>query len=357
MKNILFTGFPGFLATALLPRVLARMPTAQAVCLVQPRYRVLAQRAVSAMRGDIQRRITLVEGDITRPDLGHGALADGPLVEIFHLAAVYDLSVRREVAMRVNVDGTRHVIAFAQRCQSLRRLHHVSTCYVSGRYPGVFTERMLEEGQRFNNWYEETKYLAEVLVQRAARDGLPVSIYRPSVVVGDSTTGETQKFDGPYFVLQWLLRQPRVAVMPIVGNPRASALNVVPRDFVVDAMAWLSAQTTPGTQVYHLADPAPVTVDVMVEELARQARRRLLKVPIPLRLATFAIDHVPGVYRVLRIPSAAVEYFTHPTLYATKATQEALAGSGVRCPRFAEYAGPLVEFARAHPEIGATPMF
>src|SRR6185295_13240080 len=106
----------------------------------------------------------------------------------------------REVGMRVNVDGTRHVLDFAAAQPSLERLHYVSTCYVSGRYQGVFAESDLEKGQTFNNYYEETKYLAEVEVQRRMREGLPATIYRPSVVVGDSTSGATQKYDGPYFV-------------------------------------------------------------------------------------------------------------------------------------------------------------
>ena len=111
--------------------------------------------------------------------------------------------------MRINVDGTRNVLDFAQEARNLRRLHYVSTCYVSGRTAGVFTEHDLEKGQSFNNYYEETKYLAEVEVQQRMRAGLPTTIYRPAIVVGDSRTGATQKYDGPYFVIRWLLRQPR----------------------------------------------------------------------------------------------------------------------------------------------------
>ena len=72
------------------------------------------------------------------------------------------------------------------------------------------------------------------------RAGMPATIYRPSIVVGDSRTGETQKYDGPYFAMQWLLRQKRVAIMPVVGSPSDTEFNVVPRDFVIDAITWLS---------------------------------------------------------------------------------------------------------------------
>jgi thioester reductase-like protein len=361
MTTVLFTGFPGFLGSALLPRVLARDPAADAVCLVQPRHARLAnERAEALMRddGSLRGRIRMVEGDIVQPDLG---LAGEPrlterITEIYHLAAIYDLSVARELAMRVNVEGTRHVIDLARRTTNLKRLHYVSTCYVSGRYQGRFTEEMLEQGQTFNNHYEETKYLAEVEVQRGMREGLPATIYRPAIVVGDSRTGETQKYDGPYFAMQWLLRQPRVALMPVVGDPTRYEFNVVPRDFVVDAIAALSAMSHGVDRVYQLADPAPLTVDRLLRELARATGRFMIRLPLPMALAKGSIDRVPIVNRILRIPSAAVNYFVHPTHYDTSNAQADLADTGIRCPRFPEYADRLVTFMREHPEVGAEAM-
>ena len=192
---VLFTGFPGFLASALLPRILARIGTADAVCVVQPQYASLARnRAAALVAADesLRGRIRIIDGDITSKGLGISGRLDARLVvEVFHLAAIYDLAVPRDVAMRVNVLGTQHVIEFARDCRRLRRFQYVSTCYVSGRWRGTFTEGMLEEGQEFNNFYEETKQLAEVAVRNAIRVGLPVTVYRPAIVVGDSTTGET----------------------------------------------------------------------------------------------------------------------------------------------------------------------
>ncbi len=162
MAAIFFTGFPGFLGSALLPKVLARSPGDEATCLVQSRWMALARERVAALAAahpTLFGRVHLADGDITQPDLGlagAAALAER-VVDIFHLAAVYDLSVGRELAVRVNVEGTSNLLAFAARCRSLHRLHYVSTCYVSGRYPGLFTEEMLVEGQAFNNHYEETK--------------------------------------------------------------------------------------------------------------------------------------------------------------------------------------------------------
>ena len=361
MHAIFFTGFPGFLGSVLLPRVLAGVADTEAVCLVQPRYAATARvRAGAIVREHpaLAGRMRIVEGDITAPDLGVGTADElrARVVEIYHLAAVYDLSVGRDLAMRVNVEGTKHVLAFATRCPALRRLQYVSTCYVSGRYPGLFTEDMLEEGQTFNNFYEETKYLAEVEVQRAMHRGLPATIYRPAVVVGDSRTGATQKYDGPYFVIQWLLRQPRLALMPVVGDTTRTRFNVVPLDFVVGAITYLSGRMDSLGAVYSLADPNPLTVDEMLSELARATGRTMIRLPLPRSLAKLSIDRVPGVYALLRIPSSAVDYFELPTTFGTTRAQAALAGTGIGCPSFPEYADRLVAFARAHPEIGASAM-
>lgn len=358
---IFFTGFPGFLGTELLPRVLARLPDAEAICLVQAKFMAQARARVTQLAKSHPKtrgRVTLLEGDITRPRLGiedSDALA-ARVVEIFHLAAVYDLSVSRELAIRVNVKGTRHMLAFAKRCPALRRFQYVSTCYVAGRYPGVFTEDMLEESQTFNNAYEETKYLAEVDVRRAMRKGLPVTIYRPAVVVGDSTTGTTQKYDGPYFAMQWLLRQPRIAVMPVVGDTRRTHFNAVPRDFVVNAIAYLSGQPESLGRVYQLADPNAPTVHEMLRDIAHATHRSVIPLRLPLGIAKTAIDHVPGVYQLLRIPSSAIDYFVLPATFDTEHAEHDLRGSGIRCPPFREYADQLVKFMRKHPDLGASAM-
>ena len=358
--NVFFTGFPGFLGVELLPRVLARRPEARAVCLVQPKFADLARRRadeLAASRPGMAGRVVLVEGDITRPGLGLAEAGEAArdVVEIFHLAAVYDLSVPREVGMRVNVEGTRNVLDFAARCGKLERLQYVSTCYVSGRTEGTFAEEDLEKGQAFNNHYEETKYLAEVEVRARMRQGLPATIYRPAITVGDSTTGVTQKYDGPYFIMQWLLRQFPVAVLPTVGDLQAE-VNVVPRDYVVGGIAHLSGLPSSRGKTYQLADPAPLRAGEMIDEVARATGRRVIRIPLTPAIAKAAIDYVPGVYWLMRIPSASIDYFVHPTHYDVRNAVADLAGSGISCPPFTAYVDRLVSFARAHPEVGAAAM-
>jgi hypothetical protein len=155
--------------------------------------------------------------------------------------------------------------------------------------------------------------------------------------------------------MQWLLRQPRVALLPVVGRPKRYTFNVVPRDFIVDAIEALSASAAPG-QTFQLADPEPLTVDETISAIARAGRRTVIRIPLTRGIAKFAIEHVPGVYRLMRIPAPAVDYFVHPTAYDTTNAQAALAAAGIRVPRFREYAPRLVEFVRAHPEIGSAAM-
>lgn len=349
MPSIFFTGFPGFLGSELLPRVLRRTDDA-ALCLVQPKFRALAEERARGL--GLERRVRFVDGDLAA-SLDHIDASD--VREIYHLAAVYDLAVPRDVGMRVNVDGTRRVLDLAGRAPRLERFHYVSTCYVSGRYAGVFTEDDLEKGQRFNNYYEETKQLAELEVRRRM-SRIPATIYRPAVVVGDSATGATQKFDGPYLVMQWLLRQPRLAVLPVVGRASRHTFNVVPRDFVVRAIEHLSALTTNAGVTYALADPEPLTVDETIDVIGEATGRTVVRVPLTRGVARFALQSVPGLYRLLRIPAAAVDYFVHPATYDTANATRDLAPAGIRAPRLRDYAPALVAFVRAHPEIGSAAM-
>lgn len=352
--TIFLTGFPGFLGSRLLPRILGRSPEGRATCLVQPRFEGLAKGRVESLEAAepaLAGRIELVLGDLTEPGLG---LADGGglaarTTEIWHLAAVYDLSVPRTVGMRINVEGTRNLLRFAEGCRDLRRHHYVSTCYVSGRYCGPFGEDDLDVGQEFNNYYEETKFLAEVEVAEAREGGMPTTVYRPSIVVGDSRTGDTQKFDGPYFLLQWLLRQPRWgAIVPYVGDPTMVRFNMVPSDFVIEAIDYLSGLDASAGRTYQLADPHPLTIDALLTEMCRATGRRGVRVRLPHRLTTWTLANVEAVARYVGIPASAVEYFVHPTHYGTAAASHDLAGSGIACPPVANYLPTLVQFMVEH---------
>jgi thioester reductase-like protein len=360
MRTILFTGFPGFLGSELLWRVLERSSDATGLCLVQGKFEDLARRRAAELEAahpKVAGRIVITLGDITLPGLGFSPETTAEVTEVYHLAAVYDLSVSRELAMKVNVEGTRNTLDFAQKCPRLERFHYVSTCYVSGRYAGVFTESDLVKGQAFNNFYEETKYLAEVDVQQRMKSGLPATIYRPGIVVGDSRTGATQKFDGPYYVIRWLLKQPAaLAFLPVPGNPKATVVNIVPRDFVIDAMVHLSGLPQSEGKVYQLADPNAINVDEILRVVQKATGRRVFRIPMPLGLAKWSLTSIPGVYRLMQIPAASVDYFVHPARYTSDNTQADLAGTGIAPPPFASYAPSLAAFVRANPDIESKAM-
>nr|WP_255193359.1 SDR family oxidoreductase [Natronobeatus ordinarius] len=354
--RIFLTGFPGFLGSALIERLLAR-GDGPVACLVQPAYRDQAERRATAIVEELEAdvgddSIQLYEGDITDPDLGLGdALEDLDSVEeLYHLAAVYDLGVDRGLAEAVNVRGTEHVLDVAEDL-AVDRFQYVSTCYVSGRYDGVFTEAHLEEGQGFNNHYEATKYLAEVAVQDRMVEGLPATIYRPAIVVGDSQSGETDKYDGPYYLLRWLLAQPRWGSLSfsLPGSAEAE-LNVVPRDFVIDAIAHLSGREDTVGEVYQLCDPAPLTVPQFVDALATATGHRTVTVPTTKSIGRATMERLAA--RGAPLEPAALDYLDHPTRYACPNTHRALEGSGLECPPFESYVDRLVAYVLKHPDVG-----
>lgn len=343
---------------------MGRAPDREAICLVQEGFIDLAEQRLAelvAKSPHLDGRTRIVVGDITKPDLGLGSRFDeiaSVTNAIYHLAAVYDLSVSREAGMRVNVDGTRNVCDFATSCRGLERLHYVSTCFVSGRHSGLYTEEDLsKKDQVFNNHYEETKHLAEAIVRQRMSRGLPATIYRPAVVAGDSRTGETQKLDGIYYVIRWVLRQPRLlAVVPVLGDATQVRFNVVPSDYVVEAIAELSSRTDTIGKTYAIADPDPATIGELLDQLAVASGRRIVKVRLPLGFAKSAIRHVPGLMSLMGIPAAAADYFAHPTHYGTHNTVTALKETGILEWDRLTWIRALVDFTNNNMSMTSSPM-
>ena len=352
MSAILFTGFPGFIGMRLLPRILAERPGESVACLVQEKFEPVARRSLAELEAahpGPRGRLELVKGDITQPGLGlppaRAAELRRTLREAWHLAAVYDLAVPLELARRVNVDGTRNVLELLSRAGRFERLQYASTAYVSGTARGVFRESDLDVGQGFKNHYEATKFEAEVAV---AKSGLPFTVYRPGVVVGDSKTGETAKFDGPYAVLRLMERVPSPGVFPNVGLA-GGTVNIVPVDFVIDAMTALSAARSSVGRTYHLCDPQPHSPAELAPMFARALGRRYLYVPVPLAVAR-ACFAPAAVQRFFGMSQQALEYFHDAVRHDTSQASRDLGALGVACPRLADYLPTLVAFYRAHRE-------
>jgi thioester reductase-like protein len=340
-RTYLLTGFPGFLAGRLIPRLLADDDEARIVALVEPRM-VERARALAPDGVDVQ------PGDITDPALGldprtYDRLA-GEVVKVFHLAAVYDLAVGSELAERVNVAGTQHVLDFCRRAPLLERHHYISTAYVAGQRSGLVLEDDLAEGQSFKNFYESTKFAAEVLV-RASMDAIPTTVYRPAIVVGDSLTGETQKFDGPYYLLR-SMAGPTGALLQ-VGRGDAP-FNVVPVDFVVSAIAAGSRDAEAVGHTLHLVDPQPVSSKELARLLALEYKGREPKIPLPPGVVDRSLKYAPIRKLFGGTPRQSITYLNHPVQFDTAQASEILGRNGLSCPRFAEYVGPMVAFYAAH---------
>jgi len=349
MGTALLTGFPGFLGTRLVARLLAGDPELRVAALVEERFAPRAREV--AGRLEDRDRLEVLCGDITAPRLGlshadHDRLA-AQVTQVHHLAAIYDLAVPSALAERVNVEGTRNVVAFCRAARHLDRHHYVSTAYVSGCRHGVVYESELEHGAGFKNHYESTKHDAEVVV-RASAGEVPTTIHRPAIVVGDSRTGATQKFDGPYYLLG-MIGVLRRLHLPVVQMGRGDApFNVVPVDFVVDAIATAVATPAAEGETLHLTDPEPLTSAQLVELLASRydGVRPSLRLPPALFEASLRLAPVRSAFG--GVPGEAIRYLNHSVRFDTARARAVLEPAGVRCPRFHEYVDVLVDFFTAH---------
>ncbi len=339
------TGYPGFIGKRLVKYLAQENPDGRITLLVQPKFVKEAESYASKISGA---RIDIVSGDIVDMHLGlagpeYQRLCD-EVTHLFHLAAISYLGMPRDTARRVNVDGTRNVLELARDCRALERMVHFSSCYVSGDRVGVIAEDELDRGQSFRNAYEETKFEAEKLVSRAM-SAVPITVVRPSTVVGDSATGEIDRFEGPYYLGMLLVLSPLVLPLPLPGNGVAP-LNVVPVDFVVRATWSLATNPAAAGKTVHLVDPNPMSARRVYELIAERANRRLPRFSLPARAADWFL-RIPGVEKLARPQRAAVAYVNHLALYNCHTALELLDGTGVRCPPLMSYLDKLIDYALA----------
>ncbi len=352
-ETFFLTGFPGFIASRLLRRLAKE--GGRFLLLVQPAFAERAQQELISVAEQVDRPLSdfaLVPGDITEPDLGMSPAdlenARSSSTILFHLAAIYDLAVARDLGLRVNVGGTRNVNNFARSLPGLRHYHYVSTCYVAGKRTGRILEDELRHEAGFRNYYEETKYLAELEVE-ALKAELPVTIHRPSVVCGDSRSGETAKYDGIYYLIRYLLKWPAVLSAFNIGNNDV-ALNLVPVDFVVEAMATLAQDPLSIGKTVQLADPEPLTTRELFDTIAYCIGGRESRFTLPASLVQFSLM-LPLAPKITGLPYSGVPYFFLKQTYDTARASELLKMHGILCPPFPSYAATIVDYAARHPTL------
>lgn len=346
-KVVFVTGWPGFIGRRLVRRLATALdPARDRLVLFTRAHNALAARTELAALG-IPGEVA--EGDVASMHLGlSGAEYRGLAAEVtdlWHLAAVYDSGLSEATLRAVNVEGTRNVVELARAAGRLHRLHHFSTAYVSGDREGVILEEELESGQGFHGGYERSKFQAERLVRRAMTE-LPATVYRPSIVVGDSQTGEVDRFNGPYYLAILLVASPLSVPLPLPGNGVAP-LNVVPVDFVVEAALSLGENPAAVGKTIHLADPSPLSARSVYELIAQRAGKTLPSVALPHR-AIEALLGLPLLERLVRPHRNAIRLVNHLAIYNCRNQLELLAGTGITCPPITSYLDRLIEFVRGY---------
>lgn len=353
-SDVLVTGFPGFLAENLLERLIELQPDSTFYLLIQAKLRGVAERYLTQLEREhphFEGRWELLEGDITDSFLGLGDERYHELAEtigvVWHLAAIYDLAVPEQIAYRVNVTGTIHVLDFCEACDDLARLNYISTCYVSGEREGMIYEDELDEGQGHKNHYESTKFWAEVEVQRRSAE-IPTVIFRPGIVVGDSRTGETAKYDGPYYLMKLLRRLPDWMPMVNIGKGE-TVVNLVPVDFVADAMAFLGVKEDVAGQIFQLADPNPMRARDVVALTLDAMNKAPALATVPSGLLDVALSR-QRIEEIVGVPRESVVYFNHDARYDSSNTQRELKETAIRCPHLSTFLQNLVDYFLRHPE-------
>ncbi|KGR80534.1 SDR family oxidoreductase [Ureibacillus manganicus] len=342
----LFTGFPGLISSQLVRELFRKSYADHVYAIVLPTEIEKAQdESLRIMETFPGRKITIIEGDITLPQLG---ITQETLDEFmhkievaWHLAAIYDLAVPREIAWKVNVDGTKNVNEFVQLLPNLKRYMYFSTAYVAGKREGVILESELIRPVAFKNYYEETKFEAELLVEEN-KSFVPTTIIRPGIVRGNSLTGETKKFDGPYFFLNMIDKVKFMPYIPYVGRSNA-VINVVPIDYVIEASAYISQEPDAVGKTLHLTDPHPHPVLEVYRMMVKQMTNKFPKGRLPLTL-TKKFLQIKQVRKKLGVEKETLDYLTWKGYFDCSEAKKLLSKGKIKCPDFLETMPTMVKY-------------
>jgi thioester reductase-like protein len=356
MSTLLLTGATGMLGREILVRALRQPRFDRVLCLVRPPLQRLD--AILAAQGIVATdRVSALAGDVREPDLGLNDHELRDVTHVLHAAATVRFDHPIEDARPINVRGTNAVVTVARQLPRLERLDVVSTCYVAGRRTGLIRETELEHDRGFHNTYEQTKYEAELLLRDAMRD-LPVTVHRPSIVVGDSRTGRTASWKVLYWPLQVLAR----GWLPAVPYDPLGRLDIVPVDFVADAVLALAADPRTIGRTFHLA-AGPGRDTTLGELAARVADRWRRRAPWRIPPAWWrhvvrpALMWLPSdtVRSTLRAGLVYRPYLELRLRFDTSEADASLGPAGVPCPRVVDYIDTIVE-AAVRSDFGRRPV-
>ncbi|MFF5996936.1 SDR family oxidoreductase [Lysinibacillus sp. KU-BSD001] len=342
----LMTGFPGFIASQLIRQLFMDGVTRQIYAVVLQSEMDKARKEVANIKAQYPNcQINLFEGDITLPNLGMdnselGCIA--PRISIvWHLAAIHDLAVARELAWKVNVHGTACVNDFVRTLPNLKRYIYFSTAYVAGRRNGRLLENELIRPVAFKNHYEETKFEAELRVEDLKCE-VPLTIIRPGIVRGHSETGETIKFDGLYFLFNMIDTLSTSPLIPYIGSKRAT-INVVPVDYILKAVSYICTAVEAEGKTLHLTDPNPHKVSDVYYAIVKEMTGKRPFGRLPLSM----VKKVLANYKIrkrLGLEYETVDYLAWKGVFDTSEAQSILQKRGIKCPDFIETVPTMVRF-------------
>jgi len=360
--NYFVTGASGFIGRRLVEKLLQR-PDSVVYYLMLERDLSMVEALHHRWGRNADRSIPVI-GDLTQPQLGVSdrdlARLKGHIDHLFHLAAIYDLKASAKIQEQVNIQGTRNVVAFAEAIEA-GCFHLTSSIAAAGLYEGVFREDMFEEAEVLDNPYYRTKHESERIVRREC--SRPWRVYRPGAVVGDSRTGEMDKIDGPYYFFKLIqkLRSLLPPWMPMIGI-EGGRLNLVPVNFVADAMDHIAHQPGLDGQCFHLVDPQPHRVGDILNLFARAAHAPEMTLRFNALMFAFVpeiikagLSQLKPVRRIkdqilkdLGIPSDVLGLINYPTRFDCRETLKALQGTDIAVPPLETYAWKLWDYWERH---------
>ena len=351
------TGATGFIGKFFVEKLLHRKGTIHVLVRNESADKLQALRNRFPGAGD---RIVPIHGDLTKPLMGVSD-ADrkslrGNIDHFFHIAAIYDLAASEESQFEANVEGTRNAVQCAEDLKA-GCFQHVSSIAVGGKFDGTFREDMFEEAGELNHPYFFTKHQSEKVVRDEC--SIPYRIYRPASVVGHSKTGEADKIDGPYYCFKPLqsLRKALPPWFPLVGLD-AGSFNIVPVDYVVDAMDHIAHQDGLDGECFHLTDTDHYSAGEMMNVFSKAGDTPGFAVRLDTSVFSFMpsglasmLSKLPPVKRLMAtamdgigMPESASMFFTWNTRFDNRATERALKGSGIAPPRLADYSDKLWDY-------------
>lgn len=342
------TGGTGFIGRRVVARLLDTQPDAQVWVLVRRQSLGRFER----LAADWGERAKPLVGGLPALELTDETIAElGSIDHVVHCAAIYDITAGEAEQRATNVEGTRAVIELARRLGAT--LHHVSSIAVAGDFPGEYTEDDFDVGQPLPTPYHQTKFEAELLVRSAA--GLRHRIYRPAVVVGDSRTGEMDKVDGPYYFFGVLAKLAVLPKLTPILLPDIGRTNIVPVDYVVDALVALMHAEGLDGRTFHLTAPKTVGLRGIYRGVAKAAGLPPARGSLPGSVAAPVLT-ARGRARVLRnmaatqlgIPAEVFDLVDLKPTFISDQTREALRGTGIEVPEFSRYAPKLWRYWAEH---------